>query len=512
MTVTTSSTDKAVRKLPNYVNGGWQDSSAAESLDVIDPANAQTLGQVPLSTAGDVDAAVAAARAAYPAWKKTPVIARARKLFKLRELVDQRQEEFARLLTVDTGKSLIDARLEMLRMLEVIECATAIPQTMQGKALGQISTGIDAETFRQPVGVCASITAFNFPAMLSMWFLPFAIGCGNTFIHKPSEQTPLVPELVFEVLEELDLPPGVVNLVHGGADSVNALIDSPGVDAISFVGSASTAQHVYERSALTGKRVQAFGGAKNYMVVMPDAVIDSTAKNIAASAFGGAGQRCMAGAVIVAVGGAWQKLREPLLEQAKGMVVGNGLDEDVDIGPVVSPEAQERVDLMIGQGVDDGAEMVLDGRREIDGEEGCFVGPTILEGVNTGMTIGREEIFGPVVTVIEVDTIDEALELINESRYGNGTSIFTESGTAAPPLPRGGRGGDDRRQHRPSPPRSPSSPSAAGSRPSSATSTPAPRTRSTSSPAKRRSPRAGTPAGRPTSTSSRPEVGACPRS
>ena len=421
-------TDRAGRTLRNYVNGGWVDSSAEYALDVIDPSDVATLARVPLSSAEDVEAAVAAARAALPDWRRTPVIARARKLFKLRQLVEERAEDLARRLTRDTGKSLVDARLEVVRTLEVIEAATAIPQTMQGRALGQIASGIDAETFRQPVGVCAAITAFNFPAMLSMWFLPFAIGCGNAFILKPSEQTPLVPELIFELIEGLELPPGVVNLVQGGADAVNGLLDSPGVDAVSFVGSAATARHVYERSALAGKRVQAFGGAKNYMVVMPDAVVERSAKNIVASAFGGAGQRCMAGAVIVSVDGAWQRLREPLIAEARAMKVGNGLEPEVDVGPLVSGDACQRVGTMIEQGIAEGAELVLDGRR--DGGDGCYVGPTILEGVDTGMTVGREEIFGPVLTVIEVGSLDEALALVNESRYGNGTSIFTESGAA----------------------------------------------------------------------------------
>jgi malonate-semialdehyde dehydrogenase (acetylating)/methylmalonate-semialdehyde dehydrogenase len=429
-TTTAGSKDQATRKLANFIGGEWVQSTVDSTIDVINPAKNDPLAKLPESSVDEVEAAVAAARAAFPGWKKTSVLARARTLFRLREIVAARAEEFAELLTLDTGKSLVDARLEMVRTLETIECATAIPQTMQGMTLGQIAGGIDAETFRQPVGVCAAITPFNFPAMLSMWFLPFAIGCGNTFVMKPSEQTPLVPELFFKVLAELELPPGVVNLVHGGKTAVNTILDSPGVDAVSFVGSAETAQYIYEKSAAAGKRVQAFGGAKNFMVVMPDAVVDSTANNIVASAFGGAGQRCMAGAVIVSVGGSWSRLREPLLEYAKKMKVGDGADPDVDLGPLVSFDAQERVGQLVQSGVDEGATLVLDGRVGPD-SDGAFLGPTILEGVTEDMVIGRDEIFGPVLTVIEVDTFDDALALINRSRYGNGTSIFTESGAAA---------------------------------------------------------------------------------
>ncbi|MGD9632863.1 MAG: CoA-acylating methylmalonate-semialdehyde dehydrogenase [Pirellulales bacterium] len=430
MTTTTAGPQDRNRKMSNFIGGEWTESIAETTIDVIDPATNNPLARLPESSIDEVEAAVAAARAALPDWRKTSVLNRASVLFQLREAVAARAEEFAQLLTLDTGKSLIDARLEMVRALETIECATAIPQTMQGMTLGQIAGGIDAETFRQPVGVCAAITPFNFPAMLSMWFLPFAIGCGNTFVMKPSEQTPLVPELFFQILGELDLPPGVVNLVHGGKVAVNAILDSPGVDAVSFVGSAETAQYIYEKSASTGKRVQAFGGAKNFMVVMPDAVIDRTAKNIVASAFGGAGQRCMAGAVIVSVGDSWSRLREPLLAGAKEMKVGDGAEPDVDLGPLVSFDAQERVGQLIQSGVDEGATLVLDGRVGSD-SDGAFLGPTILEGVTEDMTIGRDEIFGPVLTVIEVETFDDALVLINRSRYGNGTSIFTESGAAA---------------------------------------------------------------------------------
>lgn len=427
---TAERTESGTRVMRNYVGGQWTESGASESLDVVNPANDDALARVPLSTAADVEAAVAAAREALVDWRRRPVIERVRRLFVLRQLVDDHSEELARLLTRDTGKALPDARLEMLRAVETIECACAITQTSQGRALGQISTGIDCETFRQPVGVTAAITAFNFPAMLSMWFLPFAIGCGNTFVLKPSEQTPLAPELLFELIEELKLPPGVVNLVHGGTEVVNALLDSPGVDAVSFVGSAKVARYVYERAAANGKRVQAFGGAKNFMVVMPDAVIDRTAENIAASAFGGAGQRCMAGSVILAVGDAWERLREPLLAAARSLRVGDGMQDGVGLGPVVSRAACSRIGEMIALGATEGAIVALDGRSPDTGVDGAFIAPTILEDVTTEMVVGREEIFGPVLSVICVDSLDEAIAVVNASRYGNGTSIFTESGPA----------------------------------------------------------------------------------
>jgi malonate-semialdehyde dehydrogenase (acetylating)/methylmalonate-semialdehyde dehydrogenase len=430
MTITTGASAQGQRTMRNYVAGGWAPTGGEATIEVVDPAHDETLALLPESSVAEVEAAVTAAREALPGWRRTPVLQRAKLLFRLREAIDARSEEFARLLTRDTGKSLIDARLEMVRTLETIECATALPQTMQGFTLGQIAGGIDAETFRQPVGVCAAITPFNFPAMLTTWFLPFAIGCGNTFVLKPSEQTPLVPELFFDLLDGLDLPPGVVNLVHGSHTAVDAILDSSGVDAVSFVGSATTAQYVYERAAASGKRVQAFGGAKNFMVVMPDAVVDATAKNIAASAFGGAGQRCMAGAVIVSVGDTWKRLRDPLLAEAREMRTGDGSDPDVDLGPLVSNAARDRVGAMIESGVEEGATVLLDGREGIGAEDGAFLGPTVLENVTEEMVIGREEIFGPVLTVIEVADLDAALALVNRSRFGNGTSIFTESGAA----------------------------------------------------------------------------------
>jgi malonate-semialdehyde dehydrogenase (acetylating)/methylmalonate-semialdehyde dehydrogenase len=314
-------------------------------------------------------------------------------------------------------------------MIEMVEAACAIPTTMQGRILEDVSRGIDAETIRQPVGVCAAIVPFNFPAMVPFWFLPFAIGCGNAFILKPSEQVPLTQQIAFEVLDTIGLPPGVVNLVNGGREVVEGMLDHPDIDAISFVGSAPVARIVYERSAKAGKRVQALGGAKNHMVVMPDAVIDKTVNGIIGSAFGAAGQRCMAGSVVVTVGDAHERLLPALKEATEAVRVGDGLDERSELGPVVSEAARERILAAVERGVGEGAELLVDG-RDAGVAEGSFIGATILTGVRPDMELAREEIFGPVLSLIHVDTLDEAIEAVNGSRFGNGVSIFTESGAA----------------------------------------------------------------------------------
>jgi malonate-semialdehyde dehydrogenase (acetylating)/methylmalonate-semialdehyde dehydrogenase len=425
VTVTESST----RLLDNYVGGSWTPAGSSERLDVTNPANGEVLARVPLSNSADLDAAVRAARDALPAWRDVSVIGRARLLFALREGLDARREELARSVTTEMGKTIVDARAEVARMIEMVEAACAIPTTMQGRILEDVSRGIDAETIRQPVGVCAAIVPFNFPAMVPFWFLPFAIGCGNTFILKPSEQVPLTQQIAFEVLDSLELPPGVVNLVNGGREVVEGMLDHPDIDAISFVGSAPVARIVYERAAKAGKRVQALGGAKNHMVVMPDAVIDKTVNGIIGSAFGAAGQRCMAGSVVVTVGEARERLLPALKEATESVRVGDGLDEQNELGPVVSETARERILAAVERGVEEGAELLVDG-RDTGVTEGCFVGPTILTGVKPDMEAAREEIFGPVLSMIHVDTLDEAIETVNGSRFGNGVSIFTESGAA----------------------------------------------------------------------------------
>jgi malonate-semialdehyde dehydrogenase (acetylating)/methylmalonate-semialdehyde dehydrogenase len=315
-------------------------------------------------------------------------------------------------------------------MIEMVEAACAIPTTMQGRILEDVSRNVDAETVRQPVGVCAAIVPFNFPAMVPFWFLPFAIACGNTFVLKPSEQVPMTQQIAFEELDALELPAGVVNLVNGSRDVVEAILDHPGIDAVSFVGSAPVARLVYERAAKAGKRVQALGGAKNHMVVMPDAVVEPTVSGIIGSAFGAAGQRCMAGSVLVTVGEAHDRVLPALVEATRALSVGDGIDEQTDVGPVISCAARDRIAGWIERAVADGAHAVVDGRSPDANSDGAYVGPTILDDVAADAPIVGEEVFGPVLSVVRAETLDEAIEIVNRSRFGNGTSIFTESGAS----------------------------------------------------------------------------------
>jgi len=419
------------RLLDNYIDGRFTPAtSATEILDVTNPATGEVLARVPMSGSADLDAAVAAARAALPEWRAVSTIARARKLFELRERLTARSEDLARSVTTEMGKTLGDARAEVARMIEMVEAACAIPTTMQGRILEDVARNVDAETIRQPVGVCAAIVPFNFPAMVPFWFLPFAIACGNAFVLKPSEQVPLTQQIAFEELDALDLPPGVVNLVNGGREIVEGILEHPEIDAVSFVGSAPVARLVYERAAKAGKRVQALGGAKNHMVVMPDAVIDKTVEGIIVSAFGAAGQRCMAGSVVVTVGDAYQQLIPPLVQATTALQVGDGLREGTDVGPVISAAACDRIRGWIERGVADGARLLVDGRETAHDSGGSFVGPTILDQVDPTMAIAREEVFGPLLTIIHVPTLDEAISVVNRSRFGNGASIFTESGAS----------------------------------------------------------------------------------
>ena len=419
-----------VRLLDNYVDGRWTAATSSDRLPVTNPATGEVLAEVPLSSADDLDKAVVAARAALPEWRAVAVIERSRRLFGLRQRLDERREDLARSVTTEMGKTIADARAEVARMIEMVEAATAVPTTMQGRILEDVSRNVDAETVRQPVGVCAAIVPFNFPAMVPFWFLPFALACGNAFILKPSEQVPLTQQIAFEVLDELDLPPGVVQLVNGGREVVEGILDHPGIDAVSFVGSAPVARIVYERAAKAGKRVQALGGAKNHMVVLPDAVIDKTVDGLIGSAFGAAGQRCMAGSVVVTVGEAHDKLMPPLREAAAALRVGDGLDEETQLGPVISQAARERIVGAVEQAVADGATLAVDGRDHAGDGDGSFVGATILDEVGRDTDAAREEIFGPVLSVVQAATLDDAIEIVNASRFGNGVSIFTESGAS----------------------------------------------------------------------------------
>jgi malonate-semialdehyde dehydrogenase (acetylating)/methylmalonate-semialdehyde dehydrogenase len=418
-------TTTSIRTLDNYVGGAWVPAAdPTDVLDVTNPASGDVLARVPLSGRADLDAAVTAAREALPVWRGVSTIVRARKLFELRERLVARQEDLARSVTTEMGKTIVDARAEVARMIEMVEAACAIPTTMQGRILEDVSRNVDAETIRQPVGVCAAIVPFNFPAMVPFWFLPFAIACGNTFVLKPSEQVPMTQQIAFEELDRLDLPPGVVNLVNGSREVVEGILEHPGIDAVSFVGSAPVARLVYERAAKAGKRVQALGGAKNHMVVMPDAVVEKTVQGILGSAFGAAGQRCMAGSVLVTVGDAHQQLMPALVEATRELQVGDGLEETTDVGPVISESAQERIAGWI-----DRAEQVLVDGRETAPRSGCFVGPTIVEVERDDPIVG-EEVFGPLLAVVRAGSLDEAIEIVNSSRFGNGASIFTESGAS----------------------------------------------------------------------------------
>jgi malonate-semialdehyde dehydrogenase (acetylating)/methylmalonate-semialdehyde dehydrogenase len=416
------------RTIKNYVGGGWVDVEAGERLDVTNPATGETLAQVPLSGAADVDAAVRAARKAFPGWRATPPLERARACFELKYRLEERKDDLAALVTRDNGKAIKDAAGEIRRGIECVEVATGIPSLMQGANLEDVSRGIDSDMIRQPIGVFAGITPFNFPFMVPLWFLPFAIACGNTFILKPSEQDPLAGELTFELLDGIDLPPGVVNLVNGGKDAVNAILEHPDIDGVSFVGSTQVAHYIYETAAKHGKRVQALGGAKNHVIVMPDAELESAVDGVLSSAFHAAGQRCLANSVCVAVGDAYEPLKERLAEKGGAMVVGDGSDEATEVGPVISSDAHERILGWIEKGLEEGGEIVLDGRDRGSGN-GSFIGPTIIE-AEPGTEIAREEIFGPVLTLIRARDLDHALEILNASTKGNAASIFTTSGPA----------------------------------------------------------------------------------
>ena len=417
----------------NHVGGGWQRSGGADFLDVHNPATAAAIGRVVLSAAHDLDAAVEAATAAFREWRNTPVEDRIQPLFRLKALMDERLGELARVITEENGKTLAESAGELKRAIENVEVACGTPTLMQGDFLEDVASGIDEMMIRQPVGVCAIICPFNFPAMIPFWFLPYALACGNTCIIKPSERTPLTMRAVFELLEEAGFPPGVANLVNGDRRVVDAILEHPGIKAVSFVGSTPVARHVYATASAAGKRVQAQGGAKNPIVVLPDADIDMTSTIAADSAFGCAGQRCLAASLAITVGDAADPFAEAMGQIASLRVVGNGLDEGVEMGPVITRESRNRIDGLIGAAAGEGARIVVDGRgRSVDDHaDGSFVGPTLLRGVPPAGTIATTEIFGPVLGLMEVPDVDAAIRLVNSGRYGNMACLFTGSGSAA---------------------------------------------------------------------------------
>ena len=420
-------------QLPDYINGQWRNSSATEFLNVQNPATAEVIAQTPLGGAAEVNAAVEAAAAAYPEWRRTPPQDRIHYLFKLRQLFENHFEELAQLVTIENGKTLVEARAEVRRCIENIEVACGIPTLMQGYNLEDVARGIDEMMIRQPLGVVAAITPFNFPIMVPFWFLPYAIACGNTFILKPSERVPTSMQRVAELIEQTGLPVGVFNLVNGGKPAVDALLDHPNVRAISFVGSTPVAKYIYARGCANGKRVQCQGGAKNHVVVLPDADMEMTTNIVSDSAFGCAGQRCLAVSVAVTVGEAKQSFRDAIISAASSLKVGYGLEDGVQMGPVITRESKTRIEGLIAKGTSAGATVLLDGRdtKVANHEQGNFLKPTILDNVTPSTEIADTEIFGPVLSLVHANDIDEAIEILARSQYGNAASIFTASGAAA---------------------------------------------------------------------------------
>ncbi|WP_028987030.1 CoA-acylating methylmalonate-semialdehyde dehydrogenase [Thermicanus aegyptius] len=427
MTKTTS-----VARLKNFIGGEWVDSLSAKAESVPNPATEEILAYVPISIREDLDRAVKAAKEAFKTWSKTPVPRRARILFKFQQLLVEHWEELARLITMENGKSYKEAYGEVQRGIECVEFAAGVPTLMMGRQLPDIATNLESGMYRYPIGVVGGITPFNFPMMVPCWMFPLAIACGNTFVLKPSERTPLLTNRLAELFTEAGLPAGVLNVVHGGRDVVNGLLEHPDVKAISFVGSQPVGEYVYRTAAAHGKRVQALTGAKNHTIVMPDADLALAIREIINAAFGSAGERCMACSVVVAVGGIGDELVEKLVKAADEINLGNGLEDDVFLGPVIRDGHKERTVKYIELGEREGALLVRDGRKDAATcEKGYFIGPTIFDNVTPEMTIWKDEIFAPVLSIVRVDTLDDAIELANKSQFANGACIFTKDGSNA---------------------------------------------------------------------------------
>ena len=419
--------------LSNYINGEWCDPNATEFLTISNPATADILGKVPLSPASEVDRAAQAAAKAFKTWRRVPATDRVQYLFKLKVLLDENFEEISQTITQECGKTLAEARGEMRRAIENVEVACGIPILMQGYNSEDIAKGIDEMMIRQPLGVTAMITPFNFPGMIPFWFMPYAIACGNTCIIKPSERVPLTMQKVFHLLEQTGLPKGVVNLVNGAKAVVDAILEHPAIRSVSFVGSTPVAKYVYTQAAANGKRAQCQGGAKNPVIVLPDADIEMTTRIMADSAFGCAGQRCLAASIAITIGDAQKPFTDSIAEAARSRKVGYGLESGTQMGPVITAQSKARIERLIQQGEAEGATVLVDGRQpEISGyENGYFVRPTILQDVNPAGEIARTEIFGPVLSLMHFETIDQAISLINGGQYGNMACLFTSSGAAA---------------------------------------------------------------------------------
>ncbi|HNP87875.1 MAG TPA: CoA-acylating methylmalonate-semialdehyde dehydrogenase [Kouleothrix sp.] len=423
----------AVEQLANYINGAFQPSHASDFLDVRNPATAETLVRVPVTPRAEVDAAAQAALAAWDGWRRTPALERIQYLFKLKNLLEEHYKDIARIITQECGKTLAEAEAEMRRGIENVEVACGIPMLMQGYNNEDIASGIDEHMFRQPVGVVAAITPFNFPGMIPLWFMPYAVACGNCFILKPSEKVPLTSARLAALIDQAGFPKGVFQVVNGAKETVDAILDHPAIRAVSFVGSTAVARYVYSRATANGKRAQCQGGAKNPVIVLPDADMDMTTKIVADASFGCAGQRCLASSIAITVGEARDMFRESIADAAASRTVGYGLDPSVEMGPVITHESRQRIEMLIGKGASEGANVLVDGRTPaIAGyEQGFFVRPTILDNVDPSSEIAKTEIFGPVLSLMHVETIDDAIALVNSGSYGNMACVFTNSGPAA---------------------------------------------------------------------------------
>ena len=419
--------------LPNFIGGQWTRAVGSATLPLTNPATGESLGQVPLSGPEDVAAAIAAAGRAFPSWREVPAVERIQVLFRLKGLLERHLDELAETMTREHGKTREESLGELKRGIESVTHACAIPTLMMGETLEDIAPGIDCETIRQPLGVFAVITPYNFPVMIPLWFWPFAIATGNTVVLKPSERDPLTHQRVIDLVAEAGLPPGVLNVVHGDQHAVDVLLEHPAVQGVSFVGSSPVARSIYTKAAAAGKRVQALGGAKNHMIVLPDADVDATARAVVASVYGAAGQRCLAGSVVVGVGDAYLPIRDAILEGAAGLKLGYGLDSGVTMGPVISAPHRARIAGYVEQGERDGAKLLLDGRAASVSAypSGHWFGPTVFEGVTPEMSIGREEIFGPVAGLTRAESLADAVALVHRNAYGNAISLFTRSGAAA---------------------------------------------------------------------------------
>lgn len=420
--------------MKNYINGEWVESATTSFGEVRRPCTGEVIAKVPYSTAAELDSAVDAAKEAFQEWREVPPLSRARYLFRMKEAFEENFEEIARILTNEHGKVIDESRGEVRRMIENVEHATGVTTLLSGYTLEDIAKGIDCAGHRQPLGVFSAIVPYNFPAMVTWWFLPYAIVSGNTFVVKPSEQVPMTQTKIFEIIdEEVGLPEGVLNMVHGSREVVNAILDNKNIEGVSFVGATPTARYIYERCGATGKRVQALGGAKNIVAVTEDANLKASMPSLVTSFFGCSGQRCLSGSVLVPVGDKEGKVKEAFVEAAKKIRMGDGLDESVTMGPVISAEHKDRIIAAIDKGVEEGANLLLDGRKSVvEGMEGgFFVGPTIFDKVTPEMSLATHEIFGPVVSIIEVDELEEAIEIVNTRGLANAACIYTGSGAAA---------------------------------------------------------------------------------